>query len=355
MKISHSENQKRLKAAEERAKEVTNEKSALNQSLQATRARLEMIEGYAIQHSNGDEDSMIDAFIELWQYATVEIYSHLNKDLSEAILQNHSVWDTFKRKSNLAVIHHVPLPQSNSPAAKQMRLAIFLAILAREVDKQIFQPTYIVREDAGIRESLARLAASDNGKESFCRSILLSIDPDAQNVVLQSRIQAVVDNVSSHLRGMLPDNQLSELRASIEKIAERAADVWLPVQRSLRKYEPDFEPLKWGDDQWDLLDFPEGSSAENEDSPNTLDECLLTVFPCITMVEKGHRISRSYVVQLRRSQPQCLAAGRELANAPVSPAVGRVASNRPRRKSNAPSNAGHANSTLSTKKKPQGP
>jgi hypothetical protein len=236
-----------------------------------------------------------------------------------------------------------------------MRLAIFLAILAREVDKQIFQPTYIVSEDAGIREVLANLAASDNEKESFCRSIFLSINPDAQNAALQSRIQAVIENVSSCLNGMLPDDQFSQLRASVGKIVERAVDVWHPVQRSLQRFEPDFEPLKWGDDQWSPLDFPEGSCAGSEASPNMVDESLLTVFPRITVVEKGQRFPLTYVMQLRTSQPLCMIAGREVSNVPISTVIGRVGSNRSRRKSNASSNAGHANGTMPSKKKPQGP
>ncbi|KAL4865923.1 hypothetical protein BDV12DRAFT_187833 [Aspergillus spectabilis] len=314
-KISYSENQERLKAVEERAKEMEMEKSALNKPLQAIKARLDKIEGYATQHSDCDEDSIADAFINLWQYATTEIYSHLNNDLSEGILQNRSIWDTFKRQSNLAVEHHVQLPHSNSPAAKQMRLAIFLAILAREVDKHIFQPTYI-----------------------------------AQNAALQSRIQAVIRNVSSYLYGMLLDGQFSQLRASVGKIVEKPVGVWHPVQRSLQRYEPDFEPLKWGDDQWSSLDFPEGSHAGSGASPNMLDESLLTVFPRITVVEKGHRFPLTYVVQLRRSQPQCLTVGREVSNVPTSTVIGRVASNWSRRKSNASSNAGHENGTLLSKK-----
>ncbi|KAL2803113.1 hypothetical protein BJX63DRAFT_425568 [Aspergillus granulosus] len=334
MKLSHSEIQKRLNAVEQRAQDVEKEKSVLSKSLQATKVRLDKIEGYTIQHSDCDEDSLTDAFVDLWQYATTEIYPHLSKDLSEGILQNRSIWDTFKRQSNLAVEHHAPLPHSNSLAAKQMRLAIFLAILAREVDKQIFQPTYIMPEDAGIREVLANLAASDSEKESFCRSVFLSINPDAQNAALQSRVQAVIRNASSYLYDMLPDDQFDQLRASVGKIVKKAVDLWNPLQRSLQRYEPDFEPLKWGDDQWSSLDFPDGSHAG--------------------MVEKGNRFPLTYVVQLRRSQPQCMAAGREVSNIPTSPVIGRVASNRPRRKSIASSNAGPANGTLPSKKKSQG-
>jgi hypothetical protein len=57
-----------------------------------------------------------------------------------------------------------------------MRLAVILAILAREIDRHIFQATYIIAKGTQIREALA---ASDSENESFCRSILLSMDPGA--------------------------------------------------------------------------------------------------------------------------------------------------------------------------------
>ncbi|KAL4906366.1 hypothetical protein BDW74DRAFT_190269 [Aspergillus multicolor] len=354
MKSSHSENQERLKDVEESARNMEKEKAALKTSLQAARARVEEIENYATQQFDSDEDSMADAFNDLWQYAITEIYSHLVRDLSEEVLQNRAVWETFRRLSNLAVEHHVPLPHSNSLAAKQMRLAIFLAILAREVDKQIFQPTYIVPEDAGIRKVLADLAAYDNQRESFYRSILLSIDPDAQNADLQSRIQAVIRNASSYLYDMLPNDQFDQLRTSVEKIVKKAIEIWHPLQHSLQRYEPDFEPLKWEDDKWSPLEFPEGGHAGSETSPDVFDENLLTVFPRLTVVEKGHRFPLTDVIQLRRSQPQCMAAGREVSNVPTRPVINRVTSTRSRRKSIASSNAGPANSTLLSKKKSPG-
>lgn len=58
IKTSHSENQKHLREVEERAKEMEKVKSALNTSLQTTKTCLDKIKGYAIQHSNCDEDSM---------------------------------------------------------------------------------------------------------------------------------------------------------------------------------------------------------------------------------------------------------------------------------------------------------
>jgi hypothetical protein len=84
---------------------------------------------------------------------------------------------------------------------------------------------------------------------------------------------------------------------------ERAVEVWNPLQRSLQRYEPDFEPLNWEDDQWSSLDFPEGSNVGSETNPNMLDESLLTVFPRLKVV-KENRFPLTYVVQLRRCRPE---------------------------------------------------
>lgn len=64
--------------------------------------------------------------------------------------------------------HQIPLPCSNTHTTKQIRLAVLLAILAREIDEHIFQPIYIAPGDFRIRKVLADLAATDSEKESFC-------------------------------------------------------------------------------------------------------------------------------------------------------------------------------------------
>ncbi|PIG84487.1 hypothetical protein AARAC_009919 [Aspergillus arachidicola] len=235
----------------------------------------------------------------------------------------------FWRQSNLAVQHRVPLPLSNSTAAKQMRLAVILAILARELDKHIFQPIYIILRDTQIREALTTLAASDSEKEPFCRSILLSIDPEAQNKALRSRVQVVIRNVlSSHLQEILPETHLTGLRQSLEKVVQKAAEVWQPIGRAKRRYEPDFEPLKFG---------------RSQISQKASGEILLTVFPSIAAVGDGKRIPLTYVVQLRRSQTQCVKAEQEIRQTSGPPTVGRMASNRAGRRSNASSNTNNAN------------
>lgn len=205
----------------------------------------------------------------------------------------------------------VPLPQTNSTVAKQMRLAVILAILAREINEQIFQPAYLSSEENDIREVLVDLAMRDHKKESFCRGLLLSIDLEKQANCLEERKKAVVRNVGSCLLDLLSPTQYHEARKSLEKIVQRAAEVWKSFQHTIEKYEPDFDPLKWGDDESEPFVFADiNGTTDGARADGTLDEILLIVFPRICRMRNNECVPRSFVTALKRSQ--CLAAEREL-------------------------------------------
>jgi hypothetical protein len=253
----------------------------------------------------------------------------------------------------VAVRHRVPLAASNSPAAKRMRLAIILAILSREIDRQIFQSTYLASDGTQVRDFLSRLAEADCEKESFCRSILLSIEPTTQELSLRPRIDAVAQKVSSCLDELLSENQRDEIRWSITKIVHRAIDVWRPIQRAKQRYEPDFEPLSCGSDEWRLFNLPDDDSTQNEMDQNIRDESVLTVFPRVTLVTNGERSALTLVTQLMRSQKQCMSAEQELNQRPTNRTFDRLPSNRSRRKSIA-SNSARSNGKNFSEKSSEG-
>lgn len=227
-----------------------------------------------------------------------------------------------------------------------MRLAVILGILSREIDKHIFQPTYILSadENAQLRRVLNHLAESRHEKEYLFRSILLSIDPDTEKM-LQSKTQLIVRTVSSCLYGFLSEAQYSDLRKSLEKVVREAIDVWSPIQRSEKRYEPDFEPDQWEDDEWELFNVPGQDSSEYQSALGVPDDVLLTVFPRISSVRDGERAPLTYVVQLRKAQKLCVRAQEEINQMPASPTAGRRASNRSRRRSIAQTN-GHPNGAV---------
>lgn len=239
-------------------------------------------------------------------------------------------WDKFQRDSELAVRHHVPLLASNSPAAKGMRLAVILAILAREIDTNIFQPNYLF-SDTEIRAALCKLATVDPEKESFCRSMLLSIDQSAQQIYIQFRIQNVVGNVSNYLSDVLSESQIGELRQRIENVVKRAIETWRPIQSASKKYETDFEPLKWDDDDWSHFQFPGDNDDQNEVVDSQQGGNLLTIFPRISWVNNDKRYPQTFAIQLMGSQKQCIAAVQERCPQTPNPKINRTASKGSRR------------------------
>jgi hypothetical protein len=106
------------------------------------------------------------------------------------------VWSGFKDEEKLG--GKIPIPQSNTVDAKNMRVAAILAILARSVDRNIFQPTYHLDFNSGLRELFVQQAAKNSKRESCCRAFLLPMFPQyqervvstAEPLVLPSKCQA---------------------------------------------------------------------------------------------------------------------------------------------------------------------
>jgi hypothetical protein len=240
-------------------------------------------------------------------------------------LQNQAAWKKLRYPSILP--HHVPLPQSNSNAAKQMRSVIILAILAREIDKYIFQPTYLLTEDSGIRKLLVDLAMEDSNKESFCRALFQTVSPEAHSGNAERRIRKVVDNVSSYASDLLPKEQFERLLRGLDEVARTASEIGTVMQRTKEKYEPDFEPEQWGDAEWDPLSFMDPEEAlVNGDGD--ADETLLVVFPRTCQIREKERTPCDFVTVLRKHQT--IVAERELKKKPSSPTPGRGVSGRTR-------------------------
>lgn len=208
-----------------------------------------------------------------------------------------------------------------------MRLVVILGILARQIDQNIFQPTYLP-EQSNLRETLCTLAETDHEKESFCRSLLLSVNKEAQQESLQLRIQAIVHDVSSRLHGVLSEAQYSEIRQRIENVVQRAVKVWRPIQSSEKRYEPDFEAHYWEDYESHLFRFPSDDNEDQDEHVQTIqDNILLTVFPRICLVQDHERNPLTYVTQLIKSQELCVAAEQEMSKVATSPVNSRAPTN----------------------------
>jgi hypothetical protein len=243
------------------------------------------------------------------------------------------IWDKLRKENS---IPSIPLVPSNSLEAKGMRLAMTMAILSRELCKYIFQPNYLLPDDSEIQGVFSHLAENNTEKESFCRRVLLSVDDNAEDRNRQTRIQTVVRNVSSYLWAFLSETQYDSIRINIEKIVQKAAELWLLIQRAPQRYETDFELVDFDIDDYKPFHFPGDSALPDKQDQGARDVNVLTVFPCITLVKDGGRDPLSHLIQLRSSQKLFIAAEHEASQMITSVVVPRRSATRSRRKSISP-------------------
>lgn len=203
-----------------------------------------------------------------------------------------------------------------------MRLALILSVLFREINRHIFQPSYSLSGN-NLREALEHLAGSNGEKEAFCRRLLLSIDPNAENEALQDEIRAVGQKMSSYAGGLFSDAQHDVFRAIIKRTAQNAAEFWFPIQRSRQKFEVYFEPFDHEDDEWDR--FPPAGDNTELGAQELHGLFVLNIFPCISIVQDGDDDQLTKSIQLRSSQELYLAAQHEAAQIVASASSRRYA------------------------------
>ncbi|KAJ6045328.1 hypothetical protein N7499_004107 [Penicillium canescens] len=297
MKTARSKLKSMLSSQQKKNEDLETANASMSTELQAVRARIQKLEDFPVQSSDIDDD--------------------------------------FVKVDNIILPPSFPLIPSNSSAAKAVRFALILAVLFREINQRIFQPSYFISEGNNLREALEHLAESNGEREAFCRRILLSIDPCAEHDILKAEIRAVVQRMSSYAGSLFPEAQHDLFCTKVKTIVQNAAEVWLPIQRSQKKFETDFEPFDPEDNEWDR--FPSAGKTTTPVAQDLQGLYLLNVFPCISLVEDGDHDPLTKIIQLRSSQELYLAAQHEATQTSTSANTRRY-STRPRRQSTAGSN-----------------
>lgn len=299
MKEAGKSLKRRTSVLEDKLSESKKTNVSLEEQLKDKSARLQELEGFAAPYKVEDESSMMDKMDNLWSTACTTVMPYfLNEDLPEEAFQGQQALRKLKEPN---ILHHrVPLPHSNSNAAKQMRCSVILGIIAREIDQHIFQPTYLLGDDSGIRDFLVSLAMVDNKKESFCRALLRSIEPDTQTRNAEERIKQVIDNVAWYISELLPKDRHERFLQDLVQVVRLACDIAKMMQRTRDKYEPDFDPEHFGDFYWDPLPFFEHEATANGEGE--VDGPLLVVFPRMCLIKDKERLPLDSATVLRRSQ-----------------------------------------------------
>jgi hypothetical protein len=336
LKESLNSEQNKVSALTKELSTSQEDNTSLRGKLEEATKKITDLESFASQLRVEDEEKLIEKLGDLWKSAYELMESTFKEDLPDQTLGNQVAW---KRLKELELgpqhgQHQVPLPQSNSPAAKQMRIAVMLAILARAIDKDIFQPTYILDGESGIRELLLHQAIADSGKEAYCRSILLSMFPEEQTKVSEERVKEVIGDVGWYAQDLLSVTQFETFKAGLEEVVQSASDLWKTIQRAKQRYEPNFALEDYDDFDWEIIGFEERTAAAGEEGSAKVtgagtDEDLLVIFPRVYAVDDGDPDPITHGVVLKRSQSA--EATQELEKTrTANPTLGRTTTNRAR-------------------------
>jgi hypothetical protein len=226
----------------------------------------------------------------MWESVTALLVNMIGRDLSTEILEvgrlhlvNPCLWlmhlqrDWAKLNDNKWVKNHIPLPQSNSNIAKQMRVAVVLSALARLVVKFLFQPTYVLDECSGLRPLLRHQAAVNPRKEMFTRGVILSMRHEDQKELDLGIIESIMEDLEKIARVDIlfaTEDDFTAFAEALEELLLQFQAQWKRIQRGTQKLEPSLDgnpsPANY---PWYIVDLPVAADGKKRTSspPTTTD------------------------------------------------------------------------------------
>ncbi|KAL1839894.1 hypothetical protein VTJ49DRAFT_1029 [Mycothermus thermophilus] len=257
----------RADKAEEHGRNLQKTLDETTQNLQVTAGKLAHLEQFRVPLQSDNDDTYVSVLDKIWTTIVTLVESTFRPDLDESILADPSCWTNLRNSPYLkhATQLQIPLPQSNSSAAKGMRISAVLAILSRALHKHLFRPVYLLDDDdEGLVRFLRVLEDEDPTREAHLRATLLAMMPERQAEMGARKIKMVVREVSWVVQHLLSALQFEAFCSGLEQACRLAYEQWCVIQRAQMKIEPYFGP-PYDDFDWQVLELPEfAEAAERE-------------------------------------------------------------------------------------------
>jgi hypothetical protein len=193
-------------------------------------------------------------------------------------------------------------------AAKHIRMAACLHILARTLCNDFFKPCYIFGPNnlgEAVKDILTQQFDANSRQESLTRALLLSMyNPEE----VKSAIKKIVHDASNNILALLSLIGGTEaFRNEIEALFQDAAAIWKEAQHSSKMLEASITD-DFGDWQWQLLEDFTVPGIDVQPELKTFER--LPLFPRIWVPEEEHIVHRGFV--LLPDQNTVVAAEQEL-------------------------------------------
>ncbi|KAK4234608.1 hypothetical protein C8A03DRAFT_18524 [Achaetomium macrosporum] len=253
----------RADSAEAHGRDLQSQLDETTQNLQITSGKLADLEQYRITLHSENDDTYVTVLDKIWTTIVTLVEGMFRPDIDESILNDSSCWTNLRNSPYLkhATQLQIPLPQSNTPAAKGMRISAVLAVLSRAMHKHLFRPVYLLDDDdENLVRFLRALEDEDPTREAHMRATLLSMMPERQLEQRARRIKMVVREVSWLVQHLLSALQFETFCSGLEAACKLACEQWMRIQLASMKIEPYFGP-PYDDFDWQVLELPEFAEA----------------------------------------------------------------------------------------------
>jgi hypothetical protein len=205
----------------------------------------------------------------------------------------------------------LPLSESNSQAAKEMRSVAVMASVSRIFVRQLFRLAYLLSADSGIQELLHRQVRDHSVKESRLWAAILALLPQEQEAAITGAVRTTCNDILDLTSGLLSSADAAGFQERLKDIAEEACEIWQGICRHSDAVRPDFELTDYEDFIWDQMSFEEGLpvfSGLGQVQDYDPDAVLFAIFPRLHVSFDGEEYPDTHGILFMTS---CAQAARE--------------------------------------------
>lgn len=213
----------------------------------------------------------------------------------------------------------LPLLPSNTRAAKHMRCVAILASVARVFANHLFQPTYLLPANSGMRDLLARQAKDHSAKESNLRASLQLLLPEEQESASSQAIEATCDVIITLVSGFLSPAEETGFCTQLRDIAEEACDAWRVICCSTDAVRTSFGITHYNNWNWDQLTIQSDQPVTSDLGQLSVvdqDAAIFAIFPRLYASFEGDEDPETHGVLFMKSQTNLAREEGKLASNP---------------------------------------
>ncbi|KAK2006411.1 hypothetical protein LZ32DRAFT_570317 [Colletotrichum eremochloae] len=248
--------------------EAQDKLKAMKAELAEREARLSKLDSFSVKLEPEPSDAIREQLGAIFKDSFSLMREYLGIDLADDVLGDSSSWNDVS--SHPSVKRDITVLPTNSPAAKKMRVAASLAILASALMEHVFQPTYLLGDNelAGL---LNKLSTTDFEREAHLRSVLLPLCPSKHKDHASERAKKASNHLFTCVRPLLPEDKQYGFESALHKICHDASRCWTHVQRLTDRVEPVMDlTLGLETNPWKRMEFPgmDGQPSKAQGSPS---------------------------------------------------------------------------------------